>query len=137
MTKKITNHPPVGCDLKELHLTWLVTYLAVVRLGNRSMAAKELRISQGAVTKQIQSLEEWSCMALILPNSAPVRLTAQGEAFVQVAEQVLELLTKAVPSRDSLVVHEKRKPVDRIFRVPPIEPKPASGEAINQVPKEP
>jgi DNA-binding transcriptional LysR family regulator len=81
--------------LGDLRLAWLVTFLAVVRLKNRSLAAKELGLTQGAVTKQLRSLEDWSRRVLVWPDSAPVRLTPQGEDFVQVAEDALEILTRA------------------------------------------
>lgn len=94
MRKNRANHPPPSLRLGDLRVAWLVTFLAVVRLKNRSLAAKELGITQGAVTKQIRSLEDWSRSALVWPDSAPVRLTPQGEDFVRVAEDTLEILTK-------------------------------------------
>lgn len=94
MRKNRANHPPRSLQLGDLRLAWLVTFLAVVRLKNRSLAAKELGLTQGAVTKQLRSLEDWSGSVLIWFDSAPVRLTPQGEDFVQVAEDTLEILTK-------------------------------------------
>lgn len=94
MRKNRANHPRRSLQLGDLRLAWLVTFLAVVRLKNRSLAAKELGLTQGAVTKQLRSLEDWSGRVLIWFDSAPVRLTPQGEDFVQVAEDTLEILTK-------------------------------------------
>ncbi|MNI10100.1 DNA-binding transcriptional activator GcvA [compost metagenome] len=94
MRKNRANHPRRILQLGDLRLAWLVTFLAVVRLKNRSLAAKELGLTQGAVTKQLRSLEDWSCRVLIWSDSAPVRLTSQGEDFIQVAEDTLEILTK-------------------------------------------
>lgn len=94
MRKNRANHPRPSLRLGDLRLAWLITFLAVVRLKNRSLAAKELGITQGAVTKQIQSLEDWSRRVLVWADSAPVRLTPQGDDFVKVAEDTLEILTK-------------------------------------------
>lgn len=94
MRKRRETRPYRNVELGELRLAWLETFLAVVRLKNRSNAGKELGLTQGAVTKQLQSLEDWSRMVLLRPEH-PVELTKQGEAFVEVAEQVLEILTKA------------------------------------------
>ncbi len=91
------NHTPPKLKLGALRLAWLESYVAVARLKNRSHAAKELGLTQAAVTKHIQSLEDWSRMVLVWPGSSPVMFTEQGEAFVEVAEQVLDTLSKARP----------------------------------------
>lgn len=94
MRKNRANHPRRSLKLGDLRLAWLVTFLAVVRLKNRSLAAKELSLTQGAVTKQLRSLEDWSGRVLIWSDSAPVRLTQEGKNFVRDAEEALGILTK-------------------------------------------
>ena len=124
MRKNRANHPPPSLRLGDLRLGWLVTFLAVVRLKNRSLAAKELGLTQGAVTKQLRSLEDWSRMALVWSDSAPVRLTPQGEAFVPVAEQALEVLAKVRTVPLATPVQPKAKISGKDLRVPPSVPKP-------------
>lgn len=126
MRKRGSNHRSPSLSLGDLRLAWLVTFLAVVRLKNRSVAAKELGLTQGAVTKHIHSLEDWSRMVLVWPDSAPVRLTPQGEAFVAVAEHTLDVLAKV---RTPLPMEQAEPPKAKIsakdLRVPPSVPKPA------------
>jgi len=123
--KRRSNRPPPRLERGDLRLAWLETFLAVVRLKNRSAAGKELGLTQGAVTKQLQSLEDWSRMVLLVPEH-PVTLTVQGEAFVQVAEDALKLLTGA---RMSMPLEQYGPPKPKIsgkyLRVPPSVPKPS------------
>lgn len=124
MRKNRANHPRRSLHLGDLRLAWLVTFLAVVRLKNRSLAAKELGLTQGAVTKQIQSLEHWSRRALVWTDSAPLRLTPQGEEFVRVAEETLEILTKfRMPPPMEQAEPPKAKISGKDLRVPPSVPK--------------
>lgn len=132
MRKRRETRPYRSVELGELRLAWLETFLAVVRLKNRSVAGEELGLTQGAVTKQLQSLEDWSRMVLLEPERR-VQLTKQGEAFVEVAEQALEILTKARmptppeqygPPRPPKRL--RRKVPARDLRVPPIVPKLSS-----------
>ncbi|WP_303717573.1 helix-turn-helix domain-containing protein [Brevundimonas naejangsanensis] len=123
MRKNRANHPRRKLHLGDLRLAWLVTFLAVVRLKNRSLAAKELGLTQGAVTKQLRSLEDWSCRGLIWEDSAPVRLTPQGEDFVKVAEDTLEILTKFRMPPPMQAEPPKAKISGKDLRVPPSVPK--------------
>lgn len=119
------NHTPPKLKLGALRMVWLESYLAVARLKNRSEAAKELGLTQGAVTKHIQSLEDWSRMSLVWSGSSPVALTEQGEAFVEVAEQVLDILSKARPILIGPQVEpSKPKASTAPMKIPPIVPKP-------------
>lgn len=79
----------------DLRLSWLTTFVSVSRHENRSASAKELSIAQGTVTKHLQSLERWLRMPLVHDHSAPTRLTAQGKAFLEEAERVLEIMARA------------------------------------------
>lgn len=131
MRKRRSKRGPPKLRLGELRLAWLVTFLTVVRLKNRSVAGKELNLTQGAVTKQLQSLEDWSRMVLLRPEH-PVELTAQGEAFVKVAEEALELLTKA---RAVIPLEPYGPPKPKIpargLRAPPSVPKAAESEPVD------
>ncbi|MBB5660365.1 DNA-binding transcriptional LysR family regulator [Brevundimonas halotolerans] len=59
------------------------------------MAAKKLGITQSAVTKHIQNLERWSQKVLVYHDSVPTKLTEQGEAFVSVADNVVDVMAEA------------------------------------------
>lgn len=131
MRKRRSNRPPPSLKLGELRLAWLMTFLTVVRLKNRSVAGKELNLTQGAVTKQLQSLEDWSRMVLLRPEH-PVELTAQGEAFVKVAEDALALLTKA---RMVMPLEQYGPPKPKLsiigLRAPPSVPKPSAPDPVD------
>lgn len=132
MRKRRANRPAVSLRLGDLRLAWLQTFLAVVRLKNRSLAAEELGLTQGAVTKQIQSLENWSRMVLLWPER-PVTLTPQGEAFVAVAEQAIQLLAGARPPMPSEQAEPPKAKVSAAdLRVPPSVPTPPAPSAINE-----
>ena len=57
----------------EQHLTQYRIFYAVARAGNISRAAKELFISQPAISKSISKLEESLGMALFIRNSRGVK----------------------------------------------------------------
>ncbi len=56
-------------------------FLAVARLGNFTRAARELRLSQPAITIQIKQLEDWLCVKLFERNNRRVQLTKPGTSF--------------------------------------------------------
>jgi len=108
-----------------LRLSWLQTFVVVSRSDNRSSAAKKLAITQSAVTKHIQNLERWSQMVLVYHDSVPAKLTDQGEAFVPVADHILEVMAKArklsvTPAEPKALISVKD------LRVPPSVPKPST-----------
>lgn len=122
--KKRRERIQAGLDFGDLRLSWLQTFFVVTRSDNRSEAAKKLGITQGAVTKHIQNLERWSQKVLVQPGSAPTELTAQGEAFGLVADQILDLLAEA---RKLAVTPAEPKSISaKDLRVPPSVPKPST-----------
>jgi len=59
----------------------MVTYVRVVEAGSFSAAAKQLRISSGAVSRQIATLEEELSMALLRCTTRRMAVTsARGRA---------------------------------------------------------
>lgn len=88
-----------AAEFDGLRIVWLEAFIQVVDNDKRTAAAAEMGIHQSTVTKHIQKLEQWlgggpSAM-LMLDNMWPVTLTAEGEKFLPIARQVLELLRKA------------------------------------------
>lgn len=59
--------------------------LALERTGTISEAAAQLRLTQSAVSKRIQSLENELKVKLIEPDGRRVRLTATGQSFLDKA----------------------------------------------------
>lgn len=70
-------------------------YCAVVRTGNMSAAAKELYISQPAVSMSIRQLEERMGSTLLIRNTKGVRTTQEGSVLYEYLEQALGLIQTA------------------------------------------
>ena len=63
--------------------------LALERTGTISEAAAQLRLTQSAVSKRIQALENDLKVKLIEPDGRRVRLTAKGQVFLNKARMVM------------------------------------------------
>ena len=72
-------------------LTQLRSFIAVVRHGGFTAAARASRTSQTTITSQIQSLEEEHGVELFHRRGRRVELTAVGHEFLQVAHQMIGL----------------------------------------------
>lgn len=70
----------------ENHLNLYYIFYTVAKCGNISLAAKELFISQPAVSKSISKLEENLKTPLFVRSSKGVRLTPEGEILFRQAE---------------------------------------------------
>ncbi len=71
-----------------LELRHLKTLVALAETGNLSKAAKRMNLSQPAVSHQIRGIEEHYEIELFERKSDPLRLTAAGHRFVELAYQV-------------------------------------------------
>ncbi|WP_071433779.1 LysR family transcriptional regulator [Angelakisella massiliensis] len=65
--------------------------ITVARTGNISQAARELYLSQPALTKAIQKTEEELGVRLFERDSLPLRLTFAGERYVQQCKKILNI----------------------------------------------
>lgn len=72
-----------------MNLSWLDDFLALSATGNFSRAADERHMTQPAFGRRIKALEEWLGTELFDRSSQPVRLTATGEWFYSVAQDLL------------------------------------------------
>ena len=72
-----------------MDLRILEDFLTVAELGNFSRAAERRNSTQSAFSRRIQSLETWVGTTLINRRSNPLRLTPAGDAFLELAEDVL------------------------------------------------
>jgi DNA-binding transcriptional LysR family regulator len=76
-----------------MNLEHLSTFVCTVELGSLSAAARAKRISQPAVTKQVQRLEAELGLALLVRGPRRrVQLTPAGERVLAFARKCLELL---------------------------------------------
>ena len=66
------------------------TFLAIVRSGSFIAAAERLHVTQTAITARVQNLESRLGCRLFVRNRAGARLTADGEAFVFYATQLVQ-----------------------------------------------
>src|ERR1035437_2213155 len=73
----------------------LKTFLAVVRCGSLTQAAKELYISQPAVTLQIHKLESEYNAALFYRKERGVELTTAGRLLHEYAQRIDRLYEEA------------------------------------------
>ena len=88
-------NPLAGNRIRLRHLR---TFVEVARQEGIGKAAATLHVSQPAVTKAIQELEEMLGAALFVREGRRVRLTAAGEVFLPNATQALTAIQRGVES---------------------------------------
>jgi DNA-binding transcriptional LysR family regulator len=79
-----------------MELRHLRYFEAVANFGSVTAAARRLHVSQSSVSEQIADLEAEIGVALLDRSGRTVRLTAQGEAFLEEARRTLESSQRAV-----------------------------------------
>ncbi len=93
------------CDYMNLNL--FKTYVRVVETKNLSRTAEEFGLSQPAVTKQIQSLEDYYGVLLLERAGRRLKPTEAGETLYQCAREVIKLLERTDSVMET-VVESKR-----------------------------
>lgn len=78
----------------EQHLSQYKIFYAVAKAGNISKAAKELYISQPAISKTISKLEENLGISLFIRNSRGVQLTAEGQVLYSHVNNAFDTLSR-------------------------------------------
>lgn len=76
-------------------LNALVTFEAVARLSSFTLAARELRVTQGAVSRGVAGLEAWLGISLFLRNGKLVTLTEVGRAYREEVSAALDKMAVA------------------------------------------
>lgn len=66
------------------------TFVEIARYGSLIAAAERLHVTQTAITARVQKLESHLNCKLFIRNRAGARLTADGEAFVVYANQLVQ-----------------------------------------------
>jgi len=75
-------------------LAELQAFITAASLGSSSKAATHLCRTQGAISRQLQQLEEYYQCALFTRHSSGLTLTQEGEALLPVAIDVLTTLAR-------------------------------------------
>ncbi|MBO6946482.1 MAG: LysR family transcriptional regulator [Rhodospirillales bacterium] len=83
-------------------LEGMSVYAAVVEAGTFTGAARQLRISKGAVSQQIQKLEDRLGVRLLNRTTRRLSLTDEGRAFYDHCRRILDEARDAVDALDSL-----------------------------------
>ncbi len=74
-----------------MDLNWIEDFLALCKCGNFRISSTQRFVSQPALSRRIKSLEAWLGAKLIDRSSQPVQLTAAGELFKPVAQEIVRL----------------------------------------------
>jgi DNA-binding transcriptional LysR family regulator len=90
-----------------MNLNLFKTYIRVVETQNLSRTADEFEISQPAVTKQIQSLEDIYGVLLLERSGRKLKPTEAGEALYQCAREIIKAVEKTERAMEE--VAESRK----------------------------
>lgn len=77
-----------------MNLNLLKTYVKVVETQNLSRTAAEFGLSQPAVTKQIQSLEDTYGVLLLERSGRRLKTTEAGEILYQCAREIIKAMEK-------------------------------------------
>ena len=78
----------------EQNLSQYKIFYEVAKAGNISKPAKELYISQPAISKSISKLEDSLGVSLFTRNSRGVQLTSEGELLFHHTESAFEALSR-------------------------------------------
>jgi DNA-binding transcriptional LysR family regulator len=78
-----------------MELKWLEDFLSLARTKSFSRSADERNITQSALSRRIQALERWVGAPLVDRSTFPSRLTREGQAFRDAAEDAVRHLMHA------------------------------------------
>ena len=73
----------------------LMAFDASARTGSFTAAALELNLTQGAISRQVQALEEQLNIELFTRVKRTINLTAKGEVYAKEVHQALQLILNA------------------------------------------
>jgi DNA-binding transcriptional LysR family regulator len=73
----------------------LQAFLAAARHGSFTSAAQQLHLTQSAVSRQVQLLEDWFGCPLFVRRARGLALTAEGQALLAPVEEALQALAQA------------------------------------------
>jgi LysR family glycine cleavage system transcriptional activator len=73
----------------------LMAFDASARTGSFTAAAQELNLTQGAISRQVQALEEQLSITLFTRVKRTINLTDKGEVYAKEVNQALQLILNA------------------------------------------
>ncbi|MEW6184014.1 MAG: selenium metabolism-associated LysR family transcriptional regulator [Bacillota bacterium] len=85
-----------------MNLNWLKTFVIVAETSSFSRTARELNLTQPAVSKHIAALESLYGITLIDRSRRTVTLTEAGTALLPLAVETLAIIAKAAREMDAL-----------------------------------
>ncbi|SHG87261.1 transcriptional regulator, LysR family [Thermosyntropha lipolytica DSM 11003] len=92
-----------------MNINLLKTYIRVVETQNLSKTAEEFGLSQPAVTKQIQALEDMYGVLLLERSGRRLKPTEAGEVLYQHAREVLKAVEKTERAMEEIAESRKGK----------------------------
>jgi LysR family transcriptional regulator, hypochlorite-specific transcription factor HypT len=78
-----------------MELKWLEDFLSLAASQSFSRSAHERNVTQSGLSRRIRQLENWLCVPLFDRSTYPVRVTAEGKAFLPKAEEMIGLIQGA------------------------------------------
>lgn len=78
-----------------LELRHLKTLIALKESGNISLAAKQVHLTQSALSHQIKLIEEQYDLQLFERKSSPIRFTPAGDRLIQLGYQIIPKVIQA------------------------------------------
>ena len=91
-----------------MNISFLGTFLEVVRLGSITEAARALGLSQPGVSLQIQRLEREVALQLLDRSERGISLTRAGQRFQRFAERVIDEQRQLLSDLDERLYHVSR-----------------------------
>lgn len=82
-----------------MEIKWLLDFMSLVDTRNFSRSADQRATTQPAFSRRIRALEDWMGAPLFDRSKQPIELTAAGQEFRPVAEEVLR---RILQSRDEI-----------------------------------
>lgn len=77
-----------------MHIKWIEDFIAVADTLSFSRASEIRHVTQPALSRRIQSLEEWLDIALLDRSTHPFTLTRAGQLFYEKSPDILQSLTQ-------------------------------------------
>jgi LysR family transcriptional regulator, hypochlorite-specific transcription factor HypT len=78
-----------------MELKWLEDFLSLAATQSFSRSAHERNVTQSGLSRRIRQLENWLCVPLFDRSTYPVRVTAEGKAFLPKAKEMIALVQNA------------------------------------------
>lgn len=75
-----------------MDLKWLEDFLSLAETKSFSASARDRNVTQSAFSRRIRSLELWLGADLLDRSTYPIRLTEDGRAFREAAEEIVRLI---------------------------------------------